>query len=303
MLEGRVFGSLEVNQPSRLIHPNLRTGRTLHQHHKDGRNMNGAMMKAEVREESQLHGVIFSLNLSDLLVQQQFEQQFNGSYTNFNGWDRFLNSFQFTDETKTWRAPSAGGEQSAWFSCTTVSELCSVFSCKCWIHSARFSTFISHDMKDRSANLDDCGFQIMETEPQHVKLAASPEKSSNHASYSLTGPTLHPNSNVFRTCCCGLFWEKGHQRKIGKKVVAIAEFTEMRLQFGTSHVHRHKVFTFAPWLANTSHSPLVNDTSSLTKHLKSSDERGQRSWLGHLPPTSRHFKMSNTTWQKMSFLV
>lgn len=46
----------------------------------------------------------------------------------------------------------------------------------------------------------------------------------------------------------------------------------MNLQFATSYLHRHKVFTFAPWLANTSHSPLVNDTSSLTKHMKSSDD-------------------------------
>lgn len=46
----------------------------------------------------------------------------------------------------------------------------------------------------------------------------------------------------------------------------------MNLPFGISHLHRYKAFTFAPWLANTSHSPLVNDTSSLTKHLKSSDE-------------------------------
>lgn len=51
----------------------------------------------------------------------------------------------------------------------------------------------------------------------------------------------------------------------------------MHLQFGTSHHHSDKEFTFAPWLASTSHSPLVNDTSSLTQHLKSSDERGQRS--------------------------
>lgn len=33
--------------------------------------------------------------------------------------------------------------------------------------------------------------------------------------------------------------------------------------------HRHEGFTFAPWLASTSHSPLVNVTSSLTRHLKS----------------------------------
>lgn len=35
-----------------------------------------------------------------------------------------------------------------------------------------------------------------------------------------------------------------------------------------------KCFTFAPWLASTSHSPLVTVTSSLTGHLKSSDDRG-----------------------------
>lgn len=34
--------------------------------------------------------------------------------------------------------------------------------------------------------------------------------------------------------------------------------------------HRYEGFTFAPWLASTSHSPLVNVTSSLTTHLKSS---------------------------------
>lgn len=34
MLQRRVFGSLEVNQLSCLVHPNLRTGRTLHKHHR-----------------------------------------------------------------------------------------------------------------------------------------------------------------------------------------------------------------------------------------------------------------------------
>lgn len=37
--------------------------------------------------------------------------------------------------------------------------------------------------------------------------------------------------------------------------------------------HKYEGFTFAPWLASTSHSPLVNVTSSLTTHLKSSGER------------------------------
>lgn len=70
MLQGRIFGRLEVNQPSRFIHPNLRTGRPLHGHQKERNNVYGGTMKADARKECNICGETFSLNLTELLVSQ-----------------------------------------------------------------------------------------------------------------------------------------------------------------------------------------------------------------------------------------